>query len=167
MFIIEFKTTAEHYNEQQTNSGMILNGTMKKAMLQAALLPVTILRAVADRETKHVMQRGAPFTYNEYLTAIKSSVALYDEGQMGRHSVHVVTSSQNKHDPHSHGEALIYAVNKQARRVPGTIMNKETWSALTDQEKATWDQLSNQDKQKILTYASRGERNPEQPPMPT
>ena len=38
-------------------------------------------------------------------------------------------------------------------------MNKETWSALSEQGKTTWDQLSDQDKQKILTYASkRGEK---------
>ena len=80
MFNIEFETMAEQYNEQQTNPGMILNGTMKRAMLQSALSLVTILRAVADRETKHVVQRGVPFTYKEYLTAVKSSAALYDEG---------------------------------------------------------------------------------------
>ena len=86
-------------------------------MLQAALLSVTILHAVADKETERVVQRGAPFTYEEYLTAIKSSAALYDEGWMGQRSVHVVTLSQDEHVPCSHGETLIYAVNKQACRV--------------------------------------------------
>ena len=80
MFIIEFETMAECYNKQQTDSGMILNGTMKKAMLQAALLSVTILCAVANREAERVVQRGALFMYKEYLMAIKSSVALYDKG---------------------------------------------------------------------------------------
>ena len=159
MFILEFETMAERYNEQQTDIGMILNGTMKKAMLQSALSSVTILRAVADRETERVVQGGAPFSYEEYLTAVKSSAALYDEGRMGRRSVHTITSMPDDCTQRDHGEALVFAVNKQARRVPGTIMNKETWSALSEQGKATWDQLSDQDKRKILTYASkRGEK---------
>ena len=45
LFIVEFETMAEQYNEQQTDPGMILNGTMKKAMLQSTLSSVTITRA--------------------------------------------------------------------------------------------------------------------------
>ena len=117
---------AEQYNKQQADSGMILNGTTKKAMLQAALSSVTIPRAVADRETKCVVHQGTPFTYEEYLSAIKLLAALYDKGRMGRCSVHLITSTQDNHTPSSHREALIYAIIKQARRVPDTIMNRET-----------------------------------------
>jgi len=161
-FILEFETTVEEYNDQQTEPGMILNSAMKKAMLQASLSPVMMLRAVADRETERMVQGGMAFTFDEYLEAVKASASLYDEGRMGRRSVHTINNT-NMSEPQQDmvtDEILAYLVSKHNRRDPGASMNRETWSGLSEQGKTTWDQLSEQDKRKILQYASkRGEQS--------
>lgn len=161
MFILEFKTLVEEYNEQQTEPGMILNGVVKKAMLQASLSPVMTLRAVADRETERMVQGGLAFSFEEYLEAVKASASLYDEGRMGRRSVHTINNT-NMVEPQVHetDEIMAYLISKRNRRNPGATMNRETWTGLSEQGKATWDQLSEQDKRKILQYASkRGEQS--------
>ena len=160
MFILEYETMVEEYNDQQNEPGMILNGNMKKAMLQASLSPVMMLRAVADRETERMVQGGMAFTFEEYLAAVKASAALYDEGRMGRRSVHTINNA-NIDEPTDpvNNEIMAYLISKRNRRNPGATMNKETWTGLSDQGKATWDKMSDQDKRMILQYVSkRGEK---------
>jgi hypothetical protein len=159
-FILEFETMIEEYNEQQIEPDMVLNGPMKKSMLQACLSPVTMLRAVADRETERMVQGGMIFSYEEYLEAVKASASLYDEGRTGRRSVNVMSRTDTT-EPLDHNDdaILAYLISKRGKRNPGATMNRETWTGLSDQGKTTWDQLSDQDKRKILQHVSqRGDK---------
>ena len=151
VFITEFETMVEHYNEQQADPGMILNDPMKKSLLQASLSTVTMLRAVSDRESDRMVQNGLPFTFDEYLTVVKSSAALYDEQRVGRRAVHNV-ALLNPNEEQFLDEINVHMAN-QLKRLPGASMNKETWKAISNEGKTTWDKLSEQDKKKILQYA--------------
>ena len=108
-----------------------------------------------------MVQGGLAFTFEEYLEAVKASASLYDEGGMGRRTVHNVNNA-NVAEPQDqdHDEIMAYLVSKRNRRNPGATMNRETWTGLSEQGKTTWDLLSEQDKRKILQYASkRGEQS--------
>ena len=70
LFIAEFETLVEQYNEQGSEPGMVLTGPMMKSLLQTSLSGVSMLRAVSDRESDRIVQGGSSFTYEEYLWAV-------------------------------------------------------------------------------------------------
>jgi hypothetical protein len=128
---------------------------MKKALLQASISGITMLRAVSDRETDRVIQKGPPFSYEEYLTAVKSSAALYDEQKMGRRVTTHINNTMHHQEEHDPIEALDIHMANQMKRLPGASMNKDTWKTISDDGKVTWDKLSESDKKKILQYATQ------------
>ena len=105
-----------------------------------------------------MVQNGLPLTYDEYLTVVKSSAALYDEQRVGRRAVHNV-ALLNPNEEQFLNEINVHMPN-QLKRLPGASMNKETWNAISNEGKTTWDKLSEHDKKKILQYAMQRAEKP-------
>ena len=154
LFIAEFETLVEQYNEQGSEPGMVLTGPMMKSLLQTSLSGVSMLRGVSDRESDRIVQGGSSFTYEEYLWAVKSSAALYDEQKIGRRSVNMTSWEPLTGNRQGLDELEVYMAN-QTRRLPGASMNKETWQAISNEGKVTWDKLNEADKKQILQYATQ------------
>ena len=113
-----------------------------------------MLQGVSDRESDRIVQGGSSFTYEEYLWAVKSSAALYDEQKIGRRSVNVASWEPSTGNRQGLDELEVYMAN-QARRLPGASMNKEKWQAISTEGKVTWDKLTEADKKQILQYATQ------------
>lgn len=160
-FITGFDRLLENYNDQQTQSDSVLNDTFKKTLLQAAVSPIGMLRGVSDRESERVVQGGTMFTYEEYLTVLKSTAAIYDEGKGGRDSrrdarlISYIETQEPEVVDTDEENAADYLVNAVSRRMPGSSMDKETWSSLQQGTKDIWDKIDATDKLKILEYAKK------------
>jgi hypothetical protein len=88
-FVTSFEQTMDFYNDHQQEN-MRLSKLMMKALLQSAVSGNAALRALDDREQDHVAQGRAVFTYQEYLDALKTSAAIYDEDQKSGSSVNMM-----------------------------------------------------------------------------
>ena len=80
-FTVIFEQLVEWYNYQQTDPGDKLSLILTKTLLQASVSPVRPLQDVSNREAECIATGGTLFTYDEYLSVIKSTATIYDEKQ--------------------------------------------------------------------------------------
>jgi len=80
-FIVIFEQLVERYNDQQTDPGAKLSLILTKTLLQASVSLVWPLQDVSNREAERIATSGTLFTYDEYLSVIKSTATIYDEKQ--------------------------------------------------------------------------------------
>lgn len=158
-FIVIFEELVEQYNDQQTDPGAKLSLVLTKTLLQASVSLVKPLQDVANREAERIATGGTLFTYDEYLSVIKSTASVYDE-KLQRRSINNLLIEDGESDDDGDPEAgknelAEYIINEMRRRTPGSSMNKETWKAISPTGQETWDKLDSGDKAKILGYAKQ------------
>ena len=157
-FITSFCGIAEAYNDRHVDTP--LNDAVLKRLLEAAVAPNPILRAVSDREQERIISGGLPYSYDEYVRALEASATNYDQGrQFGKVKTTInnaiVTHAhddENREDPMD--ELNQYIVN-QVQRVKGSRMNLPTWKSLSKEAQRIWDTMADDDKAKILQHASQ------------
>ena len=162
-FITTFERMLETYNDQQSDTGMMLPPPMMKAMLQRAVAGVSMLQDVANREQERIAQGGALFDFLEYLQVLKSTAAIYDQKRQKRSAHTHAIIGWDEDEPggpsleaaNTMEEAIDYVINEMRRRSPGSSMNKETWKSISKEGQGTWDKMSDSDKAKILRYAAQ------------
>jgi hypothetical protein len=131
------------------------------------LTNVKAFRDVNDRETDRLVMGGPGFSYEEYLTAVKSSATRIDATRSTKsRDINMVTFDDDD-DERELVSRMEYAINEVKRRYrePGQLaaqMNSDTWKSLKPETQKTWDTLAQEEKAKILDYATkRGERRQE------
>ena len=155
-FLITFDDMMTLYNKQQAHPDLHINWHQRPTYLQNAISPVKALRDVADRETDRLVLGGPPFTYEQYMEALKSAASRIDEGRVGR-SKREINMTQRDHEPVKETESeydIEYLINKIKRKgFKGrrTLkMNSETWNSLSPEAQEIWDKLEQEMKDKIL-----------------
>jgi len=83
-YIISFDALMDLYNQQQPRAELMINDFMKRQYLQNALSNVKSFQDVNSRETDRLILGGTAFSWSEYLTAVKSTATLLDEGRSRR-----------------------------------------------------------------------------------
>jgi hypothetical protein len=115
---------------------------------------------------------GSPgFSYEEYLTAIKSAATRIDATRSTKtRDVNMTLIDDDEEIPDLlsvEASRIEYAINEVKRRYrdPGQLaaqMNSDTWKSLKPETQTAWDTLPQEEKAKILDYATkRGERRQE------
>ena len=159
-YIVSFEALLQLYNQQQARVELQINDFMKRQYLQNALSTSDKFQDVCSRETDRIVMGGTPFTWQEYLIAVKSTATLMDE-KRSRRQKRDVNVSELTSDPVPDSTPLDdaimqYDINVANRRDPGQYaaqMNKATWNSLSKSAQEKWDTLSAEDKAKILTYS--------------
>jgi hypothetical protein len=159
-YIVSFDALMDLYNQQQPRVELQINDFMKRQYLQNALSTSDKFQDVSSRETDRIVMGGTPFTWSEYLTAVKSTATLVDERRSRRPKRDVnVAELGNDPEPDSGNldDAIMqYDINVANRRDPSQYaaqMNKATWNSLSKEAQEKWDTFSAADKAKILTYS--------------
>jgi len=160
-YIISFDALMDLYNQQQPRDELQINDFMKRQYLQNALSTVKGFQEVSNRETDRIIMGQPPFTWNEYLLAVKSSATLLDEARTRRPKHREVNVTKLGNEPAAElgslDDAIMqYDINVAHWRDPSQYaaqMNKETWNSLSKEAQEKWDTFSAADKAKILTYS--------------
>ena len=152
------------YNSQQSKPEMKINEYQMRTYMQNALSGVRDFQGASDRENDRITMGGRPFTYEEYMTCIKSTASRLDAHRASRSSrdVNVIDQGESYADEErNHGPLEINEAKRQ-NRSPASFsaqMNKETWNSLEPGTQQIWDTLAQGEKAKILTYVKdRSER---------
>jgi hypothetical protein len=155
-FLIAFDELMTLYNKQQSHPDLHINWHQRRTYLQNAISPVKSLRDVADRETDRLVMGGTPFTYEQYMEALKSAATRIDEGRVGR-SKREINMTHQEHEPVKEEECepdIEYLINELKRggfKGKRTLkMNAETWKSLSPEAQEIWDKLEQDMKSKIL-----------------
>ena len=157
-FITSFCGIAEAYNDRHVDTP--LNDAVLKRLLEAAVAPNPILRAVSDREQERIISGGPPYSYDEYVRALEASATNYDQGrQFGKVKTTInnaiVSHVQDDEDREDPAEELNQYIVNQVQRVKGSRMNLPTWKSLSKEAQRIWDTMADDDKAKILQHASQ------------
>ena len=164
-WVLGFLQSIELYNNQQRNPRMLINEDMARIHLENALSGIKAFQDVTERETDRVVQGGTPFSFEEYVTSVKSVATRVDITRASRSS-----REANVHTYGEHADADLeewsarndlYEINEAKRQNPrgassyGAQMNKETWDSLTKPTQEVWDTLPPEEKLKILSYGEQ------------
>ena len=161
-FVVTLDQMFDLYNNQQGNVHLHINESMKRTYMQNALSGIRAFQEVTERETDRLILGGTPFTYYEYMTAVKATASKMD----------ATRRSKNPRDVNFHeleddvsDDLAIIDVNEAKRkfRNPSDYaahMNKETWTSLSKETQEIWDTIPKEDKAKVLNYGmKRAERS--------
>ena len=149
-YISNFEKLVEAYNDQQQDPDCMIRGMMLKNLLQNAFSGIPYLRDVAAREQEMAVRGFPMFDYEAYKALLESAATVYDETKVSRsRSVNVVDAHEENAD-----ETNETSINVMKGKVPGSTMNKETWTSIDKNDQAIWDQLQDATKKKVLQYAS-------------
>jgi hypothetical protein len=159
-FILEYEQLLEDYNESVRFVSQQLSPEMKRAMVERAVAPNRVLRDLKNRENDQIAQVGirGRFDYRTYMYLLKEAAKSVDveRGQRNRGrrkaNIHAIDDNSDEDDDDSLTRTLQAWVS---RRVSGSRMNKETWSALDPGTQKIWDSIDDKDKAAILNYATK------------
>jgi len=168
-FITRFDQLMRRFNERELNPNCRLHHDVRKRELQRALRPVSRLSQAADRELDGVYQGGRYYSYEQYLQVVLSAATRYDLDRSSRErGMHLLDSSAEIRDIHltssepSPHETVStdWLINELKRRLPGSMMSKDTWKSLPKSSQDKWDTLPDKDKKAILADSIRRKDQP-------
>lgn len=164
-FVVTLDQMFELYNNQQSNVHLHINESMKRTYMQNALMGIRAFQEVTDRETDRMIMGGTPFSYNEYMTAVKSVASKIDVTRKSKNprdvNFHLLDDEGTEDIDLSSKEYDINEVKRKFRNPSdyASQMNKETWTSLSKETQEIWDNISKEDKAKLLNYGmKRAER---------
>ena len=166
-FIAWFIRTARQYNETVVQDTDRLHMTVLRAMLERSVSACTPLAEIKQRELYSLAQGNAPLTFNQYVALLMSAAQVLDSKRGTRlpsrnrqGNLHQIEGDPSPgDDDHSSSpddgnhDELVELDAYLAQRVPGSSMNKETWTSLDSNTQKIWDTIPPDDKAKILNYA--------------
>lgn len=163
-FIIAFDSMMDEYNKCQGRRELRINPHQKRQYLQNAVSGVRGLQDVLDRECDRITMGEAPFSYEQYLVALKSVATRLDdkrkkEGKrfIGWHDMDHTEDTPLIDVNISDSERLELDINEVRRRKSASDflaqMNRETWNSLAPETQKVWDSLPKEEKIKLLTYS--------------
>lgn len=165
-FVVNLNQMFTLYNNQQNNVHLHINEHMRRTYMQNALSTVHSFQAVTERENDRIIMGGPPFTYDEYMTAVKAVATKVDTTRNSKSSrdVNMLMYEVTEEDLEVPTAEREYAINEVKRKFRSqndyaSQMNKETWNKLDKDAQGKWDQFSKEQKAIILNYAmDRAER---------
>jgi hypothetical protein len=135
---------------------------MKRAMVERAVMSERSLREVKNRETDQIAQIGesARFSYSTFIYLLKEAAKTTDKERAQktrprkrRTNIHQLATTEESNEDESELDQLFQAWI--TRRLPGSRMNKETWTSLDPSTQKAWDTIDDKDKAAILSYAEQ------------
>lgn len=165
-YIVSFNQMFELYNKQQNNPNLHINEHMARTYMQNALSGIKMFAEVTERETDRIIMGGSPFSYEEYMIAVKSTASKLDVARATKSPREVNLLMYGDYDEGEDDKddepppLMPRSINKATRkfRDPSSYaaqMDKETWNDLLPQTQETWDTLPKEEKAKILDYAAK------------
>jgi hypothetical protein len=156
-FVIDYCNRFKQYNKQQRRPEMRINKFQMRTYLQTALSNIKVFQDISNRETDRLVMGQPEFSWEEYLTNVKSTATRFDAKRGNKHGRDINLHESDQVDEPEEDTEHGYDINelKQGRRDSKQFaaqMNKKTWNSLSQKTQKTWDEIDKDDKAKILEY---------------